>query len=86
MRDVREKVGASSGETSSVPVIVLANKCDVSPVSDDDQHMNPQSIDQFCHQHNIDAWFLTSAKENINIGKCRFNYLKNEVYSNCKFL
>ncbi|KAF2363788.1 Small GTP-binding protein domain [Trinorchestia longiramus] len=69
VRDVREKVTLSSGDGASVPVVVLANKCDV--LSGDQEYRLYQStIEQFCQQHSIDAWFLTSAKEGINIGGC----------------
>uniref|UniRef100_A0A2P2I569 Ras-related protein Rab n=1 Tax=Hirondellea gigas TaxID=1518452 RepID=A0A2P2I569_9CRUS len=70
VRDVREKVQASTGDcsNSSVPVVVLANKCDMAPVTGEaDQRIHANNIDQFCRKHSIDAWFLTSAKEDINI-------------------
>lgn len=80
MRDVREKVSASSGDAVNVPVVVLANKCDMTPASTEEQLMHSHTIDQFCKQHNIDAWFLTSAKEDINIGEhCQLSYLHIKV-------
>ncbi|RXG54955.1 hypothetical protein Avbf_16446 [Armadillidium vulgare] len=45
-----------------IPVILLANKCDVEGIT-----INTGVISKFCAQHDIDKWFLTSAKENINI-------------------
>ncbi|XP_018007843.1 ras-related protein Rab-32 [Hyalella azteca] len=64
--DVREKVSLSSGDGATVPVVVLANKCDVMS-SEQERRVYVSSLQQFCEQHSIDAWFLTSAKEDINI-------------------
>lgn len=47
-----------------IPVVLLANKGDVAtdplPVSD---------IAALCKKYDILAWFITSAKDNSNIGK-----------------
>lgn len=61
MTDIREKV--TLGDGRPLPVLLLANKCDIETVS-----IQPEVISTFCKQHLIDAWFLTSAKEDINIG------------------
>lgn len=49
-----------------VPVILLANKADVCQITDLNE------IDKFCEKNQILAKFLTSAKENLNIGKLIF--------------
>lgn len=48
-----------------IPVIILANKGDVTTET------VPPSIDDFCRNNNILKWFITSAKDNIQIGKKR---------------
>ncbi|RXG68110.1 Ras-related protein Rab-32B [Armadillidium vulgare] len=58
--DIREKTVLMDGK--KIPVILLANKCDVEGIT-----INTGVISKFCAQHDIDKWFLTSAKENINI-------------------
>ncbi|XP_076054804.1 ras-related protein Rab-38-like [Oratosquilla oratoria] len=58
--DIREKV--TLGDGRALPVVLLANKCDVETVT-----VQPDIISAFCKQNDVDAWFLTSAKENINI-------------------
>ncbi|XP_064103456.1 ras-related protein Rab-32B-like [Macrobrachium nipponense] len=58
--DIREKVTLNDGRP--LPVLLLANKCDIESIS-----IQPEVIKNFCKQHLIDAWFLTSAKEDINI-------------------
>jgi Ras-related protein Rab-32 len=62
LSDLREKVILHDG--TPVPVILLANKCDIQGI-----HIASDSIAKFCHDNDIAAWFVTSAKENINIGK-----------------
>lgn len=59
--DIREKV--TLGDGRPLPVLLLANKCDIDSIT-----IHPDVISNFCKQHHIDAWFLTSAKEDINIG------------------
>ncbi|XP_017877309.2 ras-related protein Rab-38-like, partial [Ceratina calcarata] len=67
LTDLREKVALPDG--SNVPVVLLANKCDIPcPVVAVDQ------IAKFCKENDIGAWYVTSAKENTNVGKyiCHF--------------
>lgn len=59
-KDVKEKVTQQNGQP--IPVIILANKCDIHGVT-----VECDVLNQFCKQHNILAWFFTSAKEDINI-------------------
>uniref|UniRef100_T1IPQ3 Endothelin-converting enzyme 1 n=1 Tax=Strigamia maritima TaxID=126957 RepID=T1IPQ3_STRMM len=58
--DIREKVSLQSGEP--VPVLLLANKCDIPGIRIDNS-----IISQFCRQNNILGWYITSAKDDINI-------------------
>ncbi|XP_053403869.1 ras-related protein Rab-32B-like [Mercenaria mercenaria] len=60
LNDVNSKVMLSNEEP--VPIILLANKCDVEDVAIDEK-----KIEDFCKTHNILKWFQTSAKDNINI-------------------
>ncbi|KAG8224409.1 hypothetical protein J437_LFUL004015 [Ladona fulva] len=60
LKDVKEKVSQPDG--SSIPVIVLANKCDIQGAT-----IPTDTVSQYCKAHGIHAWFLTSAKENFNI-------------------
>eukprot|EP01116_Phalansterium_solitarium_P025095 TRINITY_DN9432_c0_g3_i1.p1 TRINITY_DN9432_c0_g3~~TRINITY_DN9432_c0_g3_i1.p1 ORF type:complete len:264 (+),score=103.24 TRINITY_DN9432_c0_g3_i1:624-1415(+) len=46
----------------SIPVVVLANKCDLA-----EEPIDRDKMDQFCQEHNCVAWLETSAKNNTNI-------------------
>lgn len=59
--DLREKVTLPDG--SNIPVVLLANKCDISVAVTNDQ------IAKFCRDNGIDAWYATSAKNNTNVGR-----------------
>lgn len=61
LTDLRDKVTLSDG--SPIPVVLLANKCDVIGATVSTDH-----IKTFCKECKIDGWYITSAKENINIG------------------
>ncbi|KAL8622842.1 hypothetical protein ACOMHN_026963 [Nucella lapillus] len=58
--DVNSKVMLSNEQP--VPVLLLANKCDIDEVS-----IDREKIDSFCKQHSFIGWFPTSAKSNTNI-------------------
>lgn len=45
-----------------LPVILLANKGDMT------LRTIPEEITEFCKKHNILTWYITSAKEDTNIG------------------
>uniref|UniRef100_A0A1B6LE46 Ras-related protein Rab n=1 Tax=Graphocephala atropunctata TaxID=36148 RepID=A0A1B6LE46_9HEMI len=67
LHDLREKVTLSDG--TAVPVVLLANKCDVPDCSVPTDYIN-----KLCKEYRIDAWFVTSAKDNFNIEQA-FNFL-----------
>ncbi|KAL4237881.1 Ras-related protein Rab-32B [Mactra antiquata] len=60
LNDVNSKVMLTNEEP--VPILVLANKCDV-----DDAQIDDDKIEQFCRTNNVIGWFRTSAKDNVNI-------------------
>lgn len=60
LSDVKDKVTLHDGQP--VPVILLANKCDI-----EDVHLDAHKLNQFCQQQEILKWFNTSAKNDINI-------------------
>lgn len=60
LSDLREKVTLHDG--CPIPVVLLANKCDIQGTS-----IPHEMISKFCKENGITAWFLTSAKENVNI-------------------
>lgn len=47
-----------------IPIVLLANKCDIKHAS-----VETDQIVKFCKENEIDTWYVTSAKENTNIGK-----------------
>eukprot|EP01119_Soliformovum_irregulare_P007902 TRINITY_DN204_c0_g1_i1.p1 TRINITY_DN204_c0_g1~~TRINITY_DN204_c0_g1_i1.p1 ORF type:complete len:148 (-),score=47.81 TRINITY_DN204_c0_g1_i1:118-531(-) len=52
----------------SIPVILLANKCDLA-----EEPMDKDMMEKFCRENGFISWFETSAKENLNIdeaGNC----------------
>ncbi|KAK7863344.1 hypothetical protein R5R35_009698 [Gryllus longicercus] len=60
LTDLREKVSLQDG--SPVPVVLLANKCDIAAAS-----VPTDLVARFCRDNGLVAWYLTSAKENIAI-------------------
>ncbi|XP_046664622.1 ras-related protein Rab-32-like [Homalodisca vitripennis] len=78
LRDLREKVTLSDG--TAVPVVLLANKCDIYNSS-----LPTDSINKLCKEYRIDAWFATSAKDNVNIDQA-FNFLidRSLQVTNCE--
>jgi Ras-related protein Rab-32 len=59
--DIREKVTMPDG--TPIPIVLLANKCDLTDIS-----VETDVIGRYCREYNIGAWFITSAKEDNNIG------------------
>lgn len=50
-------------DDQQLPIILLANKGDINTEN------IPPHIIEFCKKNNILAWFITSAKDDTNIGK-----------------
>ncbi|XP_076464242.1 ras-related protein Rab-38-like [Babylonia areolata] len=58
--DVNSKVMLSNEKP--VPVLLLANKCDI-----EEAVIDRDKVNSFCEEHNFIGWFPTSAKSNTNI-------------------
>uniref|UniRef100_A0A1B6EM86 Ras-related protein Rab n=1 Tax=Cuerna arida TaxID=1464854 RepID=A0A1B6EM86_9HEMI len=71
LHDLREKVTLSDG--TAVPVVLLANKSDIYNDS-----LPIDRINKLCKEHQIDGWFATSAKDNLNIDQA-FHFLINRA-------
>lgn len=78
--DLDSKVQLPEG--SSIPCVLLANKCDMSK---EGIVNNPASMDEFCKDNNFAGWFLTSAKENVNIEDAA-KFLISQILHNHKAL
>ncbi|RWS17049.1 ras-related protein Rab-32-like protein [Dinothrombium tinctorium] len=72
-RDLDKKVTNPDG--SSVPCILLANKCDL---LNEEEMKSCDFMNDFCVKHKFISWFFTSAKDNLNIDKS-MEFLLNEV-------
>lgn len=59
--DIREKVTMPDG--TPIPIVLLANKSDLTDTS-----VQTDEIGRYCREYAIGAWFITSAKEDNNIG------------------
>jgi Ras-related protein Rab-32 len=46
-----------------IPIVLLANKSDLA-----DTTVQTDVIGRYCREYSIGAWFITSAKEDNNIG------------------
>lgn len=57
--EIDDKVRLPDG--SRLPVVLLANKCDL------DVSIDKEALNWFCDRHGFVGWFETSAKLNINI-------------------
>lgn len=66
LNDLRDKISLSDG--SPIPVVVMANKCDIAGTS-----VPHEALDRVCKEWNVKRWYATSAKNNHNIGKCTFS-------------
>ncbi|XP_046750244.1 ras-related protein Rab-38-like [Diprion similis] len=69
--DLREKITLPDG--SSIPVVLLANKCDIQHAA-----VPNEQIVKFCKENSIGSWYITSAKENVNIDEA-MRYLVENV-------
>lgn len=74
--DLDRKVHLHDG--SNVPCVLLANKCDINKegLVNNLNHMNA-----FCEEHGFAGWYLTSAKDNINIDEAT-KFLVTKILSN----
>ncbi|XP_046625874.1 ras-related protein Rab-32-like isoform X1 [Neodiprion virginianus] len=69
--DLREKITLPDG--SNIPVVLLANKCDI-----EHSAIPNEQIVKFCKENSIGSWYITSAKENVNIDEA-IRYLVENV-------
>ncbi|XP_023219779.1 ras-related protein Rab-32-like [Centruroides sculpturatus] len=74
--DLDNKVHLHDG--SNVPCVLLANKCDVTK---EEQVSNANKMNSFCEDHGFAGWFLTSAKDNINIDEAT-KFLVTKILNN----
>jgi hypothetical protein len=58
--EIDSKVHLPNG--MALPVVLLANKCDLEDVA-----IDRQELDDFCRSHGFIGWFETSAKADVNI-------------------
>ncbi|KAK3792284.1 hypothetical protein RRG08_007362 [Elysia crispata] len=63
LEDVNSKVMLANEDP--VPVMLLANKCDIEDISVEVEKMN-----SFCKDKNFIGWYQTSAKTGLNIDEC----------------
>ncbi|XP_076359436.1 ras-related protein Rab-32-like isoform X3 [Tachypleus tridentatus] len=77
-KDVTDKVTLQNGQP--IPIILLANKCDIEGIS-----INCEVLTEFCKQHDILAWFFTSAKENIHIDEAIEYLVEKIIYQRSDF-
>ncbi|XP_065346350.1 ras-related protein Rab-32-like isoform X2 [Cloeon dipterum] len=71
IQDIREKVSLPDG--SPIPIVLMANKSDLT-----DGIIQTDVISRYCREYAIGAWFITSAKENVNIDEA-MAYLVEQV-------
>jgi len=60
----------------SIPVVLLANKCDLA-----EEPIDKELMDRFCKENGFIGWFETSAKENIHIEDTG-NFLVSHILKN----
>lgn len=60
--DIDSKVRLPDVNQSPIPVILMANKCDMIK-----NGINGEHLDQYCRANGIVKWFETSAAEGINV-------------------
>jgi len=67
--DLNNKVVLANSEP--IPVLLLANKCDIQGV-----HVDEQALERFTREQGFIGWFPTSAQENLNIDKAMMTLIK----------
>ena len=75
-QDIDNKVYMPNG--GPIPVVLLANKCDLGPLSD---FKSKEEMDKFCEENGFIAWFETSAQSDIGI-KPAFQKLVENIVAN----
>ncbi|XP_033219860.1 ras-related protein Rab-32-like [Belonocnema kinseyi] len=70
LSDLREKITLPDG--SNIPIVLLANKCDIQQVA-----IPNEQIVRFCKENEIGSWYVTSAKENMNIDEAMHYLVEN---------
>ncbi|RWS26846.1 ras-related protein Rab-32-like isoform X3 [Leptotrombidium deliense] len=74
--DLDSKVLLADGRT--VPCLLIGTKCDL---ANDSQSCDIEALDKFCEENNFIGWFMTSAKENVNIEQS-VNFLICKILQN----
>ncbi|XP_023021877.2 ras-related protein Rab-32 isoform X2 [Leptinotarsa decemlineata] len=68
LSDLRRKIYLPGGK--SIPVVILANKGDITTKT------IPDHIKEYCEANGILYWYITSAKQNINIDEAMLKLTK----------
>eukprot|EP01126_Amoeba_proteus_P028086 TRINITY_DN2775_c0_g1_i2.p1 TRINITY_DN2775_c0_g1~~TRINITY_DN2775_c0_g1_i2.p1 ORF type:complete len:146 (-),score=39.34 TRINITY_DN2775_c0_g1_i2:72-509(-) len=57
------------GTEQPIPVVLLANKIDLVPQDGEEKGWGktPEEMDAFCKEQGFVTWFVTSAKDNVNV-------------------
>ncbi|KAH7828348.1 Rab32A3 [Monocercomonoides exilis] len=71
--DIDAKVRLQDDHESPIPVVLLANKCDMVSGS-----INPAQLDAFCREFRFARWFETSAKDGTNV-ETAMNFLVQTI-------
>ncbi|CAH0559893.1 unnamed protein product [Brassicogethes aeneus] len=71
LNDLRRKTQLPDGK--NIPVVILANKGDMTVDT------MPQEITDFCENNNILAWYITSAKSNIQIDEAMIRLIMESL-------
>ncbi|KAK2954672.1 putative Ypt/Rab-type GTPase ypt7 [Blattamonas nauphoetae] len=72
-QDIDSKVRLPDANESPLPVILLANKCDLVKNS-----INPTQLDLFCKENGFVKWFETSAKDGTHVEDAA-NFLVKQI-------
>ncbi|KAG5877596.1 hypothetical protein JTB14_027600 [Gonioctena quinquepunctata] len=71
LTDLRRKISLPGGQT--IPIIILANKGDVTTKT------IPIKMEEYCKTNNILDWFITSAKNDVNIDEAMLKLTKAAI-------
>jgi len=64
-----------------IPVVLLANKCDLDTTEGGFAQNNKEKMDAFCKEHGFVGWFATSAKDSIGIDEAS-RHLVSKILEN----